>query len=695
MDQLHIPYSLKAIAHPPRALYQKLLVKSVSDFMTNLRWKVISILRPFQSNTKKTFGFKTSNSPPFVPELKSFEEELLSLVSHVKYRPVSNDFQRQLKDDRDKILRSKEVIVLADKSQNIYKMPPEVYKKKMVECISTTYKKCPPNTALKVTKEAAKIARSYGLEDRIDIPTEEEAFLLIKDHKESFPGRIECRVINPAKNWIGVISKSILDRVNRILRSTTQCNSWLSTGAAINWFKSIPNKQAKSFIKFDIVSFYPSITEDLLLSAVSWARTITSLSEEEYSVIRHCRRNFLFFQNETWVKRDNADFDVGMGAPDSAEISELCGLYLLFKMEKLIPKEQLGLYRDDGLAVVELPGPEIERLRKRIISLFSEHKLKITTDANIKTTDFLDVQFCLATGSHKPFKKDSCQPLYVPYLSNHPRHVKKEIPKMISKRISDLSSSKEIFASVAPFYNQALRVAGYKEELQFQEPCSNIRRRRRRKTVWFNPPFNDEVSTNIARKFLSMISRHFPKGSPLGKILNKNSVKVSYRTCPNLKSTISGHNKRILGSKQQPVEKGCNCRVARDCPLDGKCLTSDLVYRNTVHSTDGQREYIGLTANSFKTRFATHKSSFNHANKSTSTALSSYIWSLKNENTPFTTNWSILSLAPSYSKKTRSCQLCLSEKTLISLADPSKSLNKRSEIISKCRHKDKILLRNY
>ena len=79
------------------------------------------------------------------------------------------------------------------------------------------------------------------------------------------------------------------------------------------------------------------------MSAVSWARTITSLSEEEYSVIRHCRRNFLFFQNETWAKRDNADFDVGMGAPDSAEISELCGLYLLFKMEKLIPKEQLGL----------------------------------------------------------------------------------------------------------------------------------------------------------------------------------------------------------------------------------------------------------------------------------------------------------------------------------------------------------------
>ena len=100
-------------------------------------------------------------------------------------------------------------------------------------------------------------------------------------------------------------------------------------------------------------------------------------------------------------------------------------------------------------------------------------------------------------------------------------------------------------------------------------------------------------------------------------------------------------------------------------------INENLVSTNTSYqkkSTDGQREYIGLTANSFKTRFATHKSSFNHANKSTSTALSSYIWSLKNENTPFTTNWSILSLAPSYSKKTRSCQLCLSEKTLILLS---------------------------
>ena len=81
-------------------------------------------------------------------------------------------------------------------------------------------------------------------------------------------------------------------------------------------------------------------------------------------------------------------------------------------------------------------------------------------------------------------------------------------------------------------------------------------------------------------------------------------------------------------------------------------------------------EYIGLTANLFKTHFATHKSPLIHFNNSTSTALSSHIWGLKNKNLSFTSNWSIMTLAPSYNKKTRSCQLCLSEKTFISLADP-------------------------
>ena len=141
-------------------------------------------------------------------------------------------------------------------------------------------------------------------------------------------------------------------------------------------------------------------------------------------------------------------------------------------MEQLKPKEQLGLYRDDGLGVVELPGPESERLRKNIINLFFKHNLRITPEATIKTTDLLDVQFCLKSGVYKPFKKDSSLPLYVLFLSNHPGYDKKEIP-------SDLSSSEDIFLSESPLYIQAFGVAGYKE----YEPKGDNRKQRKRNAV--------------------------------------------------------------------------------------------------------------------------------------------------------------------------------------------------------------------
>ena len=107
-----------------------------------------------------------------------------------------------------------------------------------------------------------------------------------------------------------------------------------------------------------------------------------------------------------------------MGALDSPEACELVGLFLLSNLERLIPKDQIGLYRNDGLAVVELSGSEVGRLKKKVVKLFSEHNLRITTEVNIKDTDFLDVVFNLQTGLHRPFKKATSNPIYV--HSNQP-----------------------------------------------------------------------------------------------------------------------------------------------------------------------------------------------------------------------------------------------------------------------------------
>ena len=83
----------------------------------------------------------------------------------------------------------------------------------------------------------------------------------IKDHKETFPSKVDCRLINPAKNHPGRISNQILDKINQQLRTRTGSNQWKSTDNVINWFNKIPNKSELTFFKFDIVSFYPSISE--------------------------------------------------------------------------------------------------------------------------------------------------------------------------------------------------------------------------------------------------------------------------------------------------------------------------------------------------------------------------------------------------------------------------------------------------
>ena len=43
---------------------------------------------------------------------------------------------------------------------------------------------------------------------------------------------------------------------------------------------------------------------------------------------------------------------------------------------------------------------------------------------------------------------------------------------------------------------------------------------------------------------------------------------------------------------------------------------------------------------------------------------------------------------------TRHCDLCLTEKYVIACADQKHLLNKRTEIISKCRYRNKCLIKN-
>ena len=110
-----------------------------------------------------------------------------------------------------------------------------------------------------------------------------------------------------------------------------------------------------------------------------------------------------------------------MGSYDGAEICELVGLYLLHELNKTIKNQHLGLYRDDGLAVINSKsGPVIERIKKITSSIFQNNGLKITTESNLLQTDFLDITLNLTTGKYWPYRKPGDIPLCINAKSNHP-----------------------------------------------------------------------------------------------------------------------------------------------------------------------------------------------------------------------------------------------------------------------------------
>ena len=129
-------------------------------------------------------------------------------------------------------------------------------------------------------------------------------------------------------------------------------NQWRNTQDVINWFSN--EKTAKcEFLQFDVISFYPSISKELFDKALSFAKSLTTVANEEMEILQHARNSLLFNHDGTaWSKKEGL-FDVTMGSFDGAETCELVGLYLLSKLSQILPTSKIGLYRDDGLFLVD------------------------------------------------------------------------------------------------------------------------------------------------------------------------------------------------------------------------------------------------------------------------------------------------------------------------------------------------------
>ena len=165
---------------------------------------------------------------------------------------------------------------------------------------------------------------------------------------------------------------------------------------------------------------------------------------------------------------------------------------------------------------------------------------------------------------------------------------------------------------------------------------------------------------------------------------------------PNIKSIITSHNKKIIHkiTVNQP-HKTCNCMKKENCPLNNECLSTGIVYEATLKAQTPnytEKKYIGICETTFKKRYANHKQSFETEKYRNSTTLSTEYWKLKETDAQPSVSWKIVKKANAYTPETKNCALCLNEKYEIANAESNKLLNKRNELIAKCRHKRKFLL---
>ena len=233
-----------------------------------------------------------------------------------------------------------------------------------------------------------------------------------------------------------------------------------------------------------------------------WRLKLLAQSTETIKIIHHARKSVLFANEQVWVKKGttNGFWDVTMGSFDGAEICELVGLYLLYQLRTKFPNIDIGLYRDDGLGCTdEMPGPARDRTRKEIIDLFKSHRLDITLTMNLRCVDFLDVTLDLPRSTFHPYKKPNNELQYINSQSNHPPNILKQLPKMIEKRLSDLSNSEHEFDVAKNDYERALNTSGFNARLKYSAPEPH-KRSRKRSIIWFNPPFNVSVRTDVEKK---------------------------------------------------------------------------------------------------------------------------------------------------------------------------------------------------
>ena len=310
IEKLQFDYSYKNIAIPTERSYKLQLMEKIELVVKRMRWKAhfYNKRKDAKENETQTipetYGLKSLNCRPQVKELIQFESDLLDIIKSLKFRKTRNHFLKRLKDGINTIHNTDTTLTFADKTSSLYKLKKDQYQKMLNDSITTTYEKASDNIHNKINTDEKKLMKDIEVLNRLLKNGKDECFVTLNKHKPTFKNNPKVRLINPAKNEIGRISKNILDKINHQLGESLRINQSKDTNGVIEWFLKIPDKNRHKFAIFDIKDLYPSISEKLLTNAVNFAKEITDISREDMQIVYHARKSLLFSNEKPWMKRE-------------------------------------------------------------------------------------------------------------------------------------------------------------------------------------------------------------------------------------------------------------------------------------------------------------------------------------------------------------------------------------------------------
>ena len=107
------------------------------------------------------------------------------------------------------------------------------------------------------------------------------------------------------------------------------------------------------------------------------------IKQNKLDLIFDTQKSLLYCKDTPWKKQRNGEFVITVGANNGAETCEFVGLFLLYSIGENFNKDDISLYKYDGLTCFKSNnGNQNDKISKKWIKIFQTHSLKLEIKCN-------------------------------------------------------------------------------------------------------------------------------------------------------------------------------------------------------------------------------------------------------------------------------------------------------------------------